>query len=171
MRTTVRALVGICALVAAGAADAKLIAVGDPFPSWTLLDQTGKRVSSSDLAGRTYLLWFFPKAMTPGCTAEGQGLRDQYAAFQARGVEILGISFDEPAKNAEFVAAEAFPFRLLSDRERSLSVAVGAADTTYQAVARRISYLVGPTGKVVRVDDTVDPSTHAGQVLKDVSQP
>src|SRR5215475_15949714 len=103
MRTTVRALVGICALVAAGAADAKLIAVGDPFPSWTLLDQTGKRVSSSDLAGRTYLLWFFPKAMTPGCTAEGQGLRDRADVFAKRGVTILGVSFDTPADNARFV--------------------------------------------------------------------
>src|SRR5262249_39160471 len=55
---------------------APLLKVGDPFPPWTLTDNAGKPVSSADLAGKTYLLWFYPKAMTPGCTAEGRGLRD-----------------------------------------------------------------------------------------------
>jgi peroxiredoxin Q/BCP len=150
------------------AAQAKMLAAGDQFPTWELTDQTGKEVSSSDLKGKTYLLWFYPKAMTPGCTAEGEGLRDQYAAFQSKGVEILGVSFDDPATNAKFVAAEAFPYRLLSDPQRTLAVAVGAADTADQPVARRISYLVGPDGKVVRAYDSVTPASHAGQVLKDL---
>jgi len=170
MRAFIRILMSICFLAGTGAAEAKLLAVGDAFPAWQLPDQTGKRVSSSDLAGKTYLLWFYPKAMTPGCTAEGKALRDQYGSFKAKGVEILGVSFDDPAKNAEFVAAESFPFRLLSDQSRSLSVAVGAADTTDQTVARRISYVVGPDGKVARVYDTVTPATHADQVLKDLGQ-
>jgi len=59
-------------------------------------------VTSRDLAGKPYLLWFYPRAMTPGCTAEGDALRDQFAAFQARGVDILGVSFDVPADNATF---------------------------------------------------------------------
>jgi peroxiredoxin Q/BCP len=169
MRVIVFVVVGLWALMALGTpAGAKMLAVGDPFPAWTLPDQTGKSVSSTDLAGKTYLVWFFPKAMTPGCTAEGEGLRDQYASFQAKGVEVLGVSFDEPAANAEFVAAEAFPFRLLSDRGHTLAVAVGAADTGDQAMARRISYVVGPTGKVVRVYDSVTPATHATQVLTDL---
>src|SRR2546427_11673694 len=61
-----------------------LLARGDAFPAWTLSDQTGATVSSRDLAGKTYLLWFYPKAMTPGCTTEGDGLRDSFAAFQER---------------------------------------------------------------------------------------
>src|SRR5436305_8210082 len=88
---------------------------GAPFPAWELTDDTGAKTSSRALAGKTYLLWFFPKAMTPGCTAEGDALRDQFAGFQARGVEILGVSFDAPADNATFVQQQAFPFRLLSD--------------------------------------------------------
>ena len=170
MRALIRTLMFVYVLAAAGTAAAKLLAVGDTFPGWQLPDQTGKQVSSSDLAGKTYLLWFFPKAMTPGCTAEGKALRDEYGSFKAKGVEILGVSFDDPATNAEFVAAESFPFRLLSDQSRSLSVSVGAADSTNQAVARRISYVVGPDGKVVRVYDTVAPATHADQVLKDLRQ-
>ena len=169
MRVLFFVLVAVSAMATVRhAAEGKMLAVGDSFPAWTLPDQTGKPVSSTDMAGKTYLLWFFPKAMTPGCTAEGKGLRDQYAAFQAKGIEVLGVSFDEPPANAEFVAAEAFPFRLLSDRSRTLAVAVGAADGTDQAVARRISYVVGPTGKVVRVYDAVTPATHATQVLTDL---
>lgn len=144
---------------------APLLAVGDAFPAWSLSDQTGATVSSTDLAGRSYLLWFYPKAMTPGCTAEGRGLRDEAAAFRAKGVEILGVSFDAPATNAEFVTAEGFPFRLLSDEKRELAVAVGAADAASAPVARRVSYLVGPDGKVRGVYGSVNPASHAKDVL------
>src|SRR5215468_4791385 len=146
---------------------AELLRPGAAFPSWELSDQNGATVSSRDLAGKVYLLWFYPKAMTSGCTAEGDGLRDQFAAFQARGVEILGVSFDSPADNATFVRQEGFPFRLLSDRSRSLAVAVGAADSPDQPVARRISYLVDGHGKVVKTYEQVTPARHASDVLAD----
>jgi peroxiredoxin Q/BCP len=148
---------------------AALLKPGDPFPAWTLRDQTGVKVSSADLAGKTYLLWFFPKAMTPGCTAEGRGLRDEVEGFRAHGVEVVGVSFDAPVTNAAFVKAEGFPFRLLSDESHRLAVNVGAADSTDAAVARRISYLVGPDGKVLRVYDSVNPSSHAKDVLGDLA--
>jgi peroxiredoxin Q/BCP len=146
-----------------------MLKAGDAFPAWTLIDQTGATVTSRDLAGKTYLLWFYPKAMTPGCTAEGQGLRDNFAAFQATGIEVLGVSFDDPKNNATFVEQQHFPFRLLSDHDHSLAAAVGAADTREQPVARRISYLVGPDGKVRHAYDAVNPGTHARQVLADVA--
>jgi peroxiredoxin Q/BCP len=164
-------LLSTAILTTAVAAEAKLLVVGDRFPTWQLTDQNGKPVSSHDLVGKAYLLWFFPKAMTPGCTAEGHALRDNYSAFQTKHVEILGVSFDDPAANAQFVAAEGFPFRLLSDSTHSLAVAVGAADSTEQPVARRISYLVGPDGRVVRVYESVTPAAHADQVLRDLEQP
>jgi hypothetical protein len=82
---------------------ADLLKVGDAFPPWSLVDQTGKTVSSRELAGKKYLLWFYPKAMTPGCTAEGNGLRDRFADLQKAGVEVLGVSFDPPPDNARFV--------------------------------------------------------------------
>src|SRR5512143_1207730 len=82
----VRTLV-IAALLACGgvAQAADMLKPGDTFPAWTLVDQTGATVQSGDLAGKIYLLWFYPKAMTPGCTAEGQGLRDNFAAFRSAG--------------------------------------------------------------------------------------
>jgi peroxiredoxin Q/BCP len=145
-----------------------LLAKGDLFPAWTLPDHTGATVSSRDLTGKTYLLWFYPKAMTSGCTAEGRGLRDSFPAFRERKVEVLGVSFDPPADNKAFVEAERFPFRLLSDTDRSLAVAVGAADSPAQSVARRISYLVGPDGKVRAVYGSVTPASHAQDVLGDL---
>ena len=77
---------------------------GDAFPAWNLVDQTGAKVSSADLAGKTYLIWFYPKAETPGCTTEGLGLKDKYPAFQEKRIEILGVSFDDPSANAKFVS-------------------------------------------------------------------
>ncbi len=146
-------------------AHAALLEPGAPFPTWSLRDQTGAVVTSQSLAGKSYLLWFYPRAQTPGCTAEGQGLRDNFPAFQEKGVEVLGVSFDDPAANAKFVAAEKFPFRLLSDSDRTLATAVGAADSKDQATARRISYLVGPDGTVRATYGTVTPATHATDVL------
>jgi peroxiredoxin Q/BCP len=124
--------------------------------------------SHGPIRGSSYLLWFFPKAMTPGCTAEGRQLRDRFAAFRARGVEVLGVSFDPPAANAELVRAEGFPFRLLSDEQRRLAVAVGAARSAEQPHAARISYLVGPDGRVRRAYADVAPARHAAEVLGDL---
>ena len=155
---------GLAPAVRAGA----LLAPGDAFPAWSLADQNGATASSRDLAGRTYLLWFYPKAMTPGCTAEGRGLRDSFPTFQERHVEVLGVSFDPPAQNKAFVEAEHFPFRLLSDADRALAVAVGAADSPAQPVARRVSYLVGPDGRVRAVYGNVTPASHARDVLADL---
>jgi peroxiredoxin Q/BCP len=152
----------------AAASEAAMLKVGDRFPAWELVDQTGATVGSQDLAGRRYLLWFYPRAMTPGCTAEGRGLRDAYAAYQAEGVAVLGVSFDTPADNARFVVAEGLPFRLLSDTRRALATQVGAADSTSAPMARRISYLVGADGVVLAAYETVQPAAHAQQVLGDL---
>ena len=151
------------------AAGAELLRAGQPFPAWKMTDHTGAAVSSRDLAGKTYLLWFYPRAMTPGCTAEGNALRDEYEAFRQRGVEIFGVSFDTPAANAEFVRSQGFPFRLLSDSDRALAVQVGAADSTGATAARRISYLVGADGAVLHAYPSVDPGGHAARVLQDLA--
>jgi thioredoxin-dependent peroxiredoxin len=147
-----------------------LLKPGDPFPAWEMVDQSGAKVNSASLKGKTYLLWYYPKAMTSGCTAEGCALRDNFGAFTKAGVDVLGVSFDEPKNNAEFVAKEHFPFRLLSDSTKSLAVQVGAADSTSRIWARRISYLVGPDGTVLKAYGDVNPSKHAGEVLADVQQ-
>lgn len=148
-------------------AEAALLNPGDRFPDWSLSDHTGQQLSSKDLAGKTYLLWYYPKAQTPGCTVEGQKLRDSSADFGKKKVEILGVSFDTPEDNAGFVNAESFPYRLLSDADRKLAVAVGAADAPDAGYAKRISYLVGGDGRVIKAYAKVNPATHAEEVLRD----
>ncbi len=151
----------------AGAVDAAMLAAGTAMPHFELRDQEGRMINSNDLAGKRYMLWFYPKAMTPGCTIEAQSLRDNYSTLEKAGVVVLGVSFDEPASNKQFVAAEALPFRLLSDTDRKLAVAVGAADSTDAKTARRISYLVGADGKIEKAYENVDPNVHAGQIVSD----
>lgn len=168
-----RTLAGFTAAVLASvglATAGDMLKSGDAFPSWQLIDNTGATIASAQLAGKTYLLWYFPKAMTPGCTKEGCMLRDNFAAFEKSGIEILGVSFDDPEKNAEFIKKEKFPFRLLSDGKRDLAVAVGAADSPSRLWARRISYLVGPDGKVLKAYSDVNPSKHATEVLADLAE-
>jgi peroxiredoxin Q/BCP len=153
---------------AANPASAGMLDAGARFPEWRLPDQTGTTRSSAELAGKPYLLWFYPRASTPGCTAEGRGFRDAYAELQGEGLAIVGVSFDAPDANAEFARDEEFPFPLLSDSDKTLAIAVGAADSPSQWMARRVSYLVGPDGVVWVAYDTVDPRGHAAQVLADV---
>lgn len=150
-------------------AGSAMLEVGDAMPDWSLSDHTGKTVSSKDLGGKTYLLWFYPKAQTPGCTIEGRNLRDEYGEFAEQGVEVLGISFDTPDGNAAFVEAESFPFRLLSD-DGSLAYVVGAAERGGPKYTKRISYLVGPDGRVREAYGQVSPAEHAKQVLADLGK-
>jgi peroxiredoxin Q/BCP len=157
-------------LVGSVASASGMLKPGDPFPAWELVDQNGAKASSSDFAGRTYLLYFYPKAMSSGCTKEGCALRDDYSAYEKAGVQIVGVSFDQPKDNAEFAAKYHFPFRLLSDTKRTLAVEVGAADSPSRIWARRISYLIGPDGKVLKAYANVSPSTHAAEVLADLQQ-
>lgn len=168
MLRTLFALIGT--LVAGALFAAEMLKPGDAFPAWALKDHTGTEVSSSSLAGKAYLLWYYPKALTPGCTKEGCALRDSYADFQKLGVEVLGVSFDEPKDNAEFVSTHKLPFRLMSDSKKELALAVGAADSPSRLWARRVSYLVGGDGKVLVAYRDVDPATHAQQVLTDLGK-
>jgi peroxiredoxin Q/BCP len=173
MRTSERAVIRasyaltfLC-LVYGTPAPAEMLGRGAAFPAWQMQDHEGTLRSSNEFTGRAYLLWFYPKASTPGCTAEGRALRDAYVEIQSTGLAVVGVSFDKPEANAEFASAEGFPFPLLSDTERKLALAVGAAESAGQWYARRISYLVGADGSVLVAYESVDPASHAAEVLKD----
>lgn len=160
------ALAGAC-----NAATAEPLEAGELFPNWHMVAHTGATITSETYRGRSYVLWFYPAAMTPGCTAEGRGFSEHFGVFQERGVDVLGVSFDPPTANAAFVEAERFPFPLLSDADRTLAVQVGAANSRDQPAARRISYLVGDDGRVVRVYDNVEPVRHAQEILGELVMP
>jgi peroxiredoxin Q/BCP len=107
-------------------APAGVLAEGDSAPSFALPDETGAEVSSADLAGAPYVLYFYPKDDTPGCTTEACGFRDALPGFEKLGVRVLGVSPDSSGSHQRFRAKYELPFTLLSDADKSLSGAYGA---------------------------------------------
>ena len=100
---------------------------------------------------------------------EGLGFRDQYAAFQAKNVEILGASFDDEAANKKFAEKQGFPFALLCDTERELGLAYGACADKSDGYANRITYVIGPDGVIQQAIAKVSPKTHPQEILDSLS--
>lgn len=111
----------------AGAEPARGAAVGegDPAPRFELLDQDGKKVSSKSLRGETYVLFFYPKDNTPGCTTEACGFRDSLPEFEEVGARVIGVSPDSVASHLGFARKHELPFTLLSDPGQVLATAYG----------------------------------------------
>ncbi|MBW8171831.1 thioredoxin-dependent thiol peroxidase [Ornithinimicrobium sp. Arc0846-15] len=99
---------------------------GQKAPEWTLKDSTGQQVSLSDFEDRKVIIYFYPAAMTPGCTTQANDFRDNYDVFTKKGYVVLGISPDDTTKLARFVEREEINFPVLSDPEKSVLVAYGA---------------------------------------------
>jgi len=99
---------------------------GSPAPDFTLQDQDGARVALADLRGRKVVLYFYPAAMTPGCTTQACDFRDSIGSLAGAGYTVVGISRDEPAKLAEFRERDGLPFDLLSDPDAAVHRAYGA---------------------------------------------
>ena len=118
--------------------------------------------------GKNILLWWYPKADTPGWTIEGEGFRDRIQLFKAKNCEIFGISFDSTIDNRAFRDKFDFPFDLLSDEDGSVSRLYGAAEAEADK-AGRITVLIGPDGRVVKTYSPVKPSEHPDEVLQDLS--
>ena len=96
----------------------KTLQVGDKVPQFTVMDQDGNAVSNTDFAGKKWVVFFYPKADTPGCTAEACNLRDHYQELQDAGYALLGVSADSQKKQANFRKKYQFPFPLLADEDR-----------------------------------------------------
>jgi thioredoxin-dependent peroxiredoxin len=141
---------------------------GTPAPDFEVQDHTGKTRRLSDFRGKNVVLWFYPKADTPGWTAEGCGFRDRIKQYEDKGVQILGASFDTVPANAAFAKKFDFNFPLLCDIERKIGLAYGAADVASAPTARRISYLIGPDGKIRKAYPKVNAAAHPEEVLKDL---
>jgi thioredoxin-dependent peroxiredoxin len=146
-----------------------LLKAGDAAPDFSLRAHDGTAVRLSDLRGQYVLLWFYPKADTPGCTIEGKGFRDRITDIESMKTVVLGISFDTVDENHAFADKCGFPFKLLCDTSRAVGLAFGAADAADAGYARRISFLIDPAGQIVRAYEKVNPQTHVAQVLEDLS--
>lgn len=138
---------------------------GDVAPAFRVKDHTGAEVSLADQKGKRVVLWFYPKADTPGCTREGCGFRDLQAEFQQKNTVIFGMSYDTPAENAAFVQKYRFAFPLLCDTDRSVAKAYGAFDPNEADYPRRNTYVIGPDGKLEQVLEGVNAKTHPKSLL------
>lgn len=145
--------------------------VGEKAPDFELNNQDGKVIKSTDFQGKKLVLFFYPKADTPGCTAEACSLRDSYAELQQKGYVLLGISPDPEVKLKKFQEKFKFPFDLLSDTEHDMLKAYGVwgpkkfMGKEYEGVLRT-TFIVDEAGKISRVIDKVKTKEHAQQILE-----
>jgi thioredoxin-dependent peroxiredoxin len=146
---------------------------GDKAPDFTLPDTTGKTVSLSDFRGRRVVVYFYPAAMTPGCTTEACDFRDNLASLAAAGVTVLGISPDKPDKLVEFAAREHLNFPLLSDPSRTVLEAYGAWGEKQQYGRTvigviRSTFVVDADGTVEKAMYNVKATGHVAKLRKEL---
>lgn len=141
---------------------------GDMAPNFTVKDHTGRTHTLSEYRGKTVVLWFYPKADTPGCTAEGCGFRDNKPQYEGKSAQILGISFDTPEENKAFAEKFGFNFPLLCDTDRKVGLAYGACDDVNAANARRVGVIIGPDGMVKEYYPKVDARAFPQQALAQI---
>ena len=146
-----------------------VIDVGQQAPAFELANQDGTTVSLTTFSGKNVLLWWYPKADTPGWTREGNGFRDRIQDFEAKNTVIIGVSFDPPEANKAFKEKFGFPFDLLTDVQKEMSIAYGAADQE-SARPSRVSVLVGADGRVAASYGSVTPDEHPDEVLADLEK-
>ena len=150
-----------------------MLNIGTLAPDFTLLDQDGVSQSLKTYRGKYVLLYFYPKDDTPGCTKEACTIADVYNDFSKLNVVVLGVSKDSPKSHKKFAEKYSLPFTLLSDTDAAVIETYGAwqEKTMFGKTAlgiSRISYLIDPEGKIVKVYPKVDPASHALEILKDI---
>ena len=145
--------------------------VGDKAPAFSLKNTEGKTVKLSDYKGRKVALYFYPRDMTPGCTKEACGFRDDYAALKKRGVEVIGVSGDDQAAHQKFTTTYSLPFTLLSDPTHEVMEKYGAwgeknmyGKTTVGVL--RSTFIIDEEGRIAHVFRKVDTARHSRDVIE-----
>ena len=135
------------------------LSAGDKAPAFTLLDQDENTVKLSDFKGRKVLVYFYPKADTPGCTKEACGLRDRLGELQTNQVAVIGVSFDSASSHRKFIEEYHLNFPLLADTNGTIIQAYDVK-MPLMNLAKRVSFLIGTDGKIIHVTDAMNPQTH-----------
>jgi peroxiredoxin Q/BCP len=144
---------------------------GDKAPEFRGTDEAGKTHSLSDYKGKKLVVFFYPKADTPGCTAEACDLRDNYHFLQAQGYELLGVSADSQKKQAKFKEKYSLPFPLLADEDKAVINAFGVwgpkkfMGRVFDGI-HRTTFLIDENGLIEDVITDVKTKAHAAQILK-----
>lgn len=148
----------------------KTLKVGDKVPEFTVNDQDGQPISLSDYKGKKLIVFFYPRANTPGCTAEACNLRDNYAELQAGGYQLLGVSEDSEKKQSNFKNKFNLPFPLLADTEHQVIDSFGVwgekkfMGRVFDGIHRK-TFVIDEKGVVEKVIDKVKTDDHASQLL------
>ncbi len=144
--------------------------IGDKAPNFSALDQNGKQHSLSDYKGKKLVVFFYPKASTPGCTAEACDLRDNFERFKANNYELLGVSADSAKRQANFIEKNNLPFALLADEDKSVIDAFGVwgpkkfMGKEYDGI-HRTTFVIDENGILTDVIEKVKTKEHASQIL------
>ena len=147
---------------------------GDAVPDFTAKDEQGNTISLSDYSGKKLVVFFYPKASTPGCTVEACNLRDNYKTLQAKGYDLLGVSADSVKRQANFKNKYEFPFPLLADEDKTVINAFGVwgpkkfMGRDYDGI-HRMTFLIDENGLVERVIAKVKTKEHAAQILEEIN--
>lgn len=157
--------------------NSKELSVGDPAPDFNALalggayGTVGRPVSLQDFAGKTLVLYFYPKDDTPGCTVQACGLRDRWPDFSAVEAELFGVSTDSEQSHRAFIERHGLPFPLLSDEEKVMVgdygvwVEKSVQGNTFMGTERS-TFVIGPDGRIAAIFRRVKPEGHAEQVLE-----
>jgi peroxiredoxin Q/BCP len=146
------------------------LTAGNKAPDFSTKDQDGNIVKLSDFKGKKVVLYFYPKDMTPGCTAEACDLRDHYRILQKQGYEVLGVSTDDEKMHRKFIEKERLPFRLLADTDKSVHEKYGTwieksmYGRKYMGTAR-VTFIIDEKGLISEIIGKVDTKNHTAQIL------
>jgi len=147
-----------------------MLKVGDKVPDFSAKDQDGNTINLSDYKGKKLVVFFYPKANTPGCTAEACNLRDNYKELQDQGFELLGVSADSEKKQSNFKNKYEFPFPLLADEDHTVINTFGVwgpkkfMGKEYDGI-HRTTFVIDGNGVVENVIEKVKTKDHAAQIL------
>lgn len=150
------------------------LTTGIQAPDFTLPDQSGTSRTLSAYRGKWVLLYFYPKDDTPGCTTEACEIRDNFSAFGNHNAVVLGVSGDSVQSHEKFAKKHTLPFTILADEQKKVIEAYGVygqrkfLGKTFLGI-HRTSFLIDPSGKVVKVYEKVKPKIHAKEVLSDIA--
>ncbi|HYW18018.1 MAG TPA: peroxiredoxin [Nodularia sp. (in: cyanobacteria)] len=138
------------------------LAVGTDAPAFTVKDTNGNPISLSSFAGKTVVLYFYPKDDTPGCTKQACSFRDAQSQYSGKDVVVLGVSADDEDAHHAFTEKYNLNFPLLADTDKSL---IKAYDVDGGGYAKRVTYVIDPNGKIIHVDANVNTTSHASDIL------
>jgi len=146
-------------------ANEQLLAVGAPAPPLVATAANGSKVDLAELKGKHVVVYFYPKDDTPGCTKEACAFRDAWSKLEKGNVQVIGVSVDDNESHKKFAEKHNLPFPLVADTDQKICKSFGVP--VKLGYASRVSFLIGPDGKIKKVYPKVDPGVHAGEILAD----